>query len=292
MAVNQYFNKFNNSPEQNLVQDLVDESIKIHGIDCVYIPRTLVNVDEIFGEDRLPKFENGREIEMYVESYEGFEGEGEVMTQFGLDIRDEVTLTLSRRRFLNVFADKNYPYPREGDLIYLPLSNGLFEVNFVEREKNFFSFGKVFTFELRCSMFRYSGEDIDSGFDVIDGATTDAVSNLVSIVMGSTANGVQFTEGEIVHLISSAGVTGATLTAISWAGSTSGVLDANLVSGSISGVSTAVGESSGATYSIASIGFTSDFFAKDAMEENTEFMFEGSSILDFTDKDPFSEGDL
>ena len=110
---------------------------------------------------------------------------------------------------------------------------------------------------------------------------------------GVNRNGVQFTEGEIVHLISSAGVTGATLTAISWdTGSTKGVLEANLVAGSISGVSTAIGESSGATYSIASIGLTSDFFAKDAMEENTEFMFEGSSILDFTDKDPFSEGDL
>jgi len=292
MATNQYFNKFKNTPEQNLVQDLVDESIKIHGIDCVYIPRTLVNVDEIFGEDKLPKFENGREIEMYVENYEGFEGEGEVMTQFGLDIKDEITLTLSRRRFLNVFADKNYAYPREGDLIYFPLSNGLFEINFVEREKNFFSFGKVFTYELRCSMFRYSGEDMDTGFDVIDGATADAIDRLINIVMGATSSGGQFTEGETVHVLSSAGVTGATLTAISWAGSTTGVLEANLVAGSIEGVSSAIGESSGASYEIASIGYTADFFAKDGMEDNTELMFEGSSFLDFTDKDPFSEGDI
>ena len=165
---------------------MVDESIKIHGIDCVYIPRTLVNEDEIFGEDSLPKFENGREIEMYVENYDGFEGEGEVMTQFGLDIKDEITLTLSNEDFSNVFADKKYAYPREGDLIYFPLSNGLFEVNFVEREKNFFSFGKTFTYQVKCSMFRLLGEDIDSGFDVIDGATSMRLINLVNIVMGST----------------------------------------------------------------------------------------------------------
>ena len=122
MATNQYFNKFNNTAEQTLVQDLVDETIKIHGVDMVYVPRTLVNVDEIFGEDRQPKFENGRELEMYIDSYDGFEGEGEVMTSVGLAIKDEMTLTVSKRRFLDVFSDKNYPYPREGDLIFFPLS--------------------------------------------------------------------------------------------------------------------------------------------------------------------------
>ena len=149
MATNQYFNKFKNTAEQRLVQDLVDEAIKIHGVNMVYIPRTLVNKDEVFGEDRLPKFENGRELEMYVDSYEGYEGEGELMTQFGLEIRDEITLTVSRKRFLETFADKNYPYPREGDLIFFPLSEGLFEINFIEREQNFFNFGKIFSFQLK-----------------------------------------------------------------------------------------------------------------------------------------------
>ena len=129
MATNQYFNKFKNTAEQRLVQDLVDEAIKIHGVNMVYIPRTLVNKDEVFGEDRLPKFENGRELEMYVDSYEGYEGEGELMTQFGLEVRDEITLTVSRKRFLETFADKNYPYPREGDLVFFPLSEGLFEIS-------------------------------------------------------------------------------------------------------------------------------------------------------------------
>ena len=129
MPTNPYFNKTTVKSEQTLVQDLVDESIKIHGIDMVYLPRTLVNVDEIFGEDKLPKFEKGKFLEMYVEDFEGFEGEGETMTQFGLEIKDNLTLTVSRRRFLETFAAEDYPYPREGDLVFFPLNNSLFEID-------------------------------------------------------------------------------------------------------------------------------------------------------------------
>ena len=141
MATNQYFNKFSNSAEQRLVQDLVDEAIKINGVDMVYIPRSVMNEDEIFGEDRLPKFESGRQLEMYVESYDGYEGGGEQFTSIGLQIDDRMTVVVSRRRFLEVFADKNYSYPREGDLIYFPLNKDVFEINFVDREYNFFNFG-------------------------------------------------------------------------------------------------------------------------------------------------------
>ena len=290
MATNQYFNKFSNKAEQNLVEDLVVESIKIHGVDCGYIPRSLVNVDNIFGEDRQAKFENGREIEMYVNSYDGFEGEGEVMTQYGLEIRDEITLTISRRRFLDTFSDKGYPYPREGDLIYFPLSNGLFEVNFVEREKNFFNFGKIFTFEMKCSMFKYSGEDMDTGFDVVDGSTADVYTQLFEIVMGSTGSG-EFIEGENAHLLSSSAVTGGTMSLVLW-DTTSNVVEGSLLSGTIDAAASIVGVSSGASYAITSIGLTQDFFVKDPMENNTDFQLEGSSFIDFTDTDPFSEGDL
>ena len=181
----------------------------------VYIPRTLVNKDEVFGEDRLPKFENGRELEMYVDSYEGYEGEGELMTQFGLEIRDEITLTVSRKRFLETFADKNYPYPREGDLIFFPLSEGLFEINFIEREQNFFNFGKIFSFQLKCSLFRYSGSEFDTGFDQIDGVTSETVDQLYAAQMGSTGSG-NFTEGEIAYLYDTSGVTGAIFNDRDW----------------------------------------------------------------------------
>ena len=290
MATNQYFNKFKNTAEQRLVQDLVDEAIKIHGVNMVYIPRTLVNKDEVFGEDRLPKFENGRELEMYVDSYEGYEGEGELMTQFGLEIRDEITLTVSRKRFLETFADKNYPYPREGDLIFFPLSEGLFEINFIEREQNFFNFGKIFSFQLKCSLFRYSGSEFDTGFDQIDGVTSETVDQLYAAQMGSTGSG-NFTEGEIAYLYDTSGVTGATMNVIDWDSSTK-VAELQLVSGSVDNFRNLFGKSSGATYHIDSIGLTSDFFVKDVFNDNNTFGLESSTFMDFTDTDPFSEGDL
>jgi hypothetical protein len=288
MATNPYFNKFKSKPEQQLIDDLVTEAIKIHGIDTVYIPRTLVSEDEIFGEDRLPKFENGHELEMYVETYDGYEGEGEVMTQFGLDIKDEITLSVSRSRFLKEFAKENYKYPREGDLIYFPLTNGLFEINLVERDKDFYNFGKIFTYSLKCSLFKYSGEDLDTGFDIADGATSDVNLQLIEVVMGSGSG--EFIEGERVNVYAG-GVTGGTLSVVSWI-TESDTMQAGLVAGDITGVNAIVGQNSGASYAVSSIGFTQDFFVKSLFEDNTDFQLQGNSFIDFTDTDPFSEGDL
>jgi len=289
MATNQYFNKFKNTAEQRLVQDLVDEAIKIHGVNMVYIPRTLVNKDEVFGEDRLPKFENGRELEMYVDSYEGYEGEGELMTQFGLEVRDEITLTVSRKRFLETFADKNYPYPREGDLVFFPLSEGLFEINFIEREQNFFNFGKIFSFQLKCSLFRYSGSEFDTGFDQIDGVTSETVDQLYVAELGSGSG--TYTEGEIAYLYDTSGATGATMNVINYDSSLSQV-DLQLVEGSVDNPRNLFGNSSSATYDVNSIGLTTDFFVKDVFNDNNTFGLESSTFMDFTDTDPFSEGDL
>ena len=287
MPVNPYFNKFNNSSEQSLVDDIVTEVIKIHGMDVAYIPRAIVNKDDLFGEDRLAKFKDGFLIEAYLESYEGFEGEGEIMTQFGLHIKDQIELTISRSRFNNIFPE--YPYPREGDLIYLPLSDGLFEINFVEREKNFFHFGKIFSYNLKCSMFRYSGEDIETGFDAIDGATSD-VNNRLVVVTTSSGSG-EFIEGERGHLYTALGATGATIDIINWDTSTD-TANVMMIGGTFGNAASIIGVNSGATYTINTIGFTNDFFVQEEFEDNTNFMFEGNSILDFTDTDPFSEGDL
>jgi len=287
MPVNPYFNKFNNSPEQSLVDSIVTEVIKIHGMDVAYIPRAVVNKDDLFGEDRLARFKDGFLIEAYLDSYEGFEGEGEVMTQFGLDIKDEIELTVSRSRFNSIFPE--YPYPREGDLIYLPLSDGLFEINFVEREKNFFHFGKIFSYTLKCSMFKYSGEDITTGFGAIDGATSD-VNNRLIVVTTSSGSG-EFIEGERAHLYDALGSTGATLDVINWNTSTD-TAEVMMIGGTFGGAASIIGANSGATYSIDTIGFTNDFFVQEQFEDNTNFMLEGNSFIDFTDTDPFSEGDL
>ena len=292
MPVNPYFNKRSVSSEQNLVQDLVDEAIQIHGIDMVYIPRTLVNEDELFGEDRLPKFENGKSIEMYIENFEGFEGEGEVMTQFGLEIKDNLDLTVSRRRFLETFASENYAYPREGDLVYFPSNSALFEIDFVEREYNFFSFGKTFAYQLKCSAFKYSGGDFDTGFDVIDGVTSAAMDKLFTITTSSGTGG-EFIDGERANLYTDAAgsVTSATIDIIEWDASTD-VATARVVDGTTVGATAMVGQSSGASYGIATIGLTAEYFVADVFEDNTELNVEANSFLDFTNTDPFSEGEL
>ena len=289
MATNQYFNKFSNSAEQRLVQDLVDEAIKINGVDMVYIPRSVMNEDEIFGEDRLPKFESGRQLEMYVESYDGYEGGGEQFSSIGLQIDDRMTVVVSRRRFLEVFADKNYSYPREGDLIYFPLNKDVFEINFVDREYNFFNFGKSMGYKIECSLFKYTGGDFDTGFDAVDGVTSAAMSQLFAAQLG-TGTGT-FTEGEVSYLYTSTGTTGATMNVINW-NSSAEVATLQLVEGSISDAARLFGDSSGATFAITSIGVTNEFFANDPLQNNTDFGFGSSSFLDFTDSDPFSEGDL
>ena len=292
MATNQYFNKFAAKNEQTLVQDLVDETIKIHGVDMTYIPRTLQNEDEVLGDANLPLFEDAREIEMYVENFDGFEGEGEVMSQFGLQIKDELTVTVSSRRFGTVFSDKDYTSPREGDLIFFPLNNSLFEVNFVEREKNFFSFGKTFTFQMKCSFFKYTGEDFTTGFDEIDGVTSSAFDQLV--VVGATAGTGEFRDGERGHLYTNAAasVTGATIDIVEWNTNTDTATIRVLAGGTIGGATLMVGQSSGASFGIATIGTTQEYFAKDGLEENTEIDLEASTFLDFTENDPFSEGNF
>jgi hypothetical protein len=289
MATNQYFNKFSNSAEQRLVQDLVDEAIKINGVDMVYIPRSVMNEDEIFGEDRLPKFESGRQLEMYIENYDGYEGGGEEFSSIGLEINDRMTVVLSRRRFLEVFADKNYSYPREGDLIYFPLNKDVFEINFVDREYNFFNFGKSMGYKIECSLFKFTGGDFDTGFDAVDGVTSAAMDQLFVAVLG-TGTGT-FTEGELSYLYTSTGTTGATMNTINW-NATAKEATLQLVEGSINNADRLFGNSSGATYAVTSIGVTNEFFTKDPLQNNTDFGFGSSSFLDFTDTDPFSEGDL
>lgn len=179
-ATNLYFNNFSNIGEQNLIEDLIIESIKIYGIECYYMPRTLVAEDSIFGEDPLSTFQQAYNIEMYIKSVEGFEGEGDFLSKFNIEIRDEITFVVSRRRFSEeisleqstpVDADQGEGRPMEGDLIFFPLNGKIFEVKFVEHESVFYQLGELQTYELRCELFEYSHEDIEVGIDSIDAIT-------------------------------------------------------------------------------------------------------------------------
>ena len=168
MSTNLYVNNYENKPEQKLVNDLLEEVIKFHGIDVHWIPRTLVAEDSLYGEDPFSKFEVSYLMEMYIKNIEGFEGEGDFLSRFGLEIRDQLTLTLSQRRFTDVVGADGYPRPREGDLIFFPLNKKLFEIKFVEHEQPFYPMGTLPVYELRCELFVYSSQDIDTGIPEID----------------------------------------------------------------------------------------------------------------------------
>jgi hypothetical protein len=169
MATNPYINQ-NLRSEQNLAEDITIETIKAMGRDMIYIPRTLVNLDTIFGEDEISRFDNTFSIEMYIESVQGFEGAGDLISQMGLDIKDKVNLRVSRKRFTQEITNSipTITRPREGDLVYFPLSNTTFEINFVEHENPFYQLGNLYTYQLQCEVFTYSNEDFNTGNSVVD----------------------------------------------------------------------------------------------------------------------------
>jgi archaellum component FlaF (FlaF/FlaG flagellin family) len=158
--------------EQQLYDDIVIESLKIYGQDTYYLPRDLVTENRIFGEDVPSSFNSSYKLEMYIENVEGFDGEGDLFTRFGVEIRDEATFVVSRRRWDQTVrkfdVDINSVRPREGDLIYLPLSNSMFEINHVEHEQPFYQLANLPVYKLRATLFEYNDEDLDTGVAVID----------------------------------------------------------------------------------------------------------------------------
>jgi hypothetical protein len=158
--------------EQYLLEDLTIESIRIYGQDMYYIPRILVAKDNILGEDRLSQFRNAYPIEMYLESVSGFEGQGAFINKFGLMMEQSATLTVARRtweRFVGKHSDATLPNrPAEGDLLYFPLTNGLFEIKFVEHQDPFYQLGKLYVYRLEVELFQYASEVIDTGISSLD----------------------------------------------------------------------------------------------------------------------------
>lgn len=169
MATSVYFNNFEASMEQYLIEDLVIESIKIHGHDIYYITRTAGAVDDVLNEDDLSEYKRADFIDMYIKNFDGFEGEGDFLSKFGLEIRDEMTLTIARRTFeLDVAQYTQNDRPLEGDLIYFPLNKKMFEIKFVEHEPVFYQMGALQMYDLRCEMFEYSQETFSTGVAEID----------------------------------------------------------------------------------------------------------------------------
>lgn len=171
MATNIYFSQKVKS-EQNLFEDIVIESLKMYGQDVYYLPRDIVNKDPIFGDDIPSRFNSAYKIEMYIENVDGFDGEGDLMTKFGVELRDQATFIVARRRWDQTVKrydnDINSVRPREGDLIYLTLSNTLFEIMHVEHELPFYQLSNLPTYKLRCEKFEYNDEKLDTNIETID----------------------------------------------------------------------------------------------------------------------------
>tara|TARA_R100001460_G_scaffold36316_1_gene69681 strand:+ start:1561 stop:2421 length:861 start_codon:yes stop_codon:yes gene_type:complete len=219
MATNKYFNNFAYAREQDLVEDLTIESIKIYGHNVKYLPKTVSGIDHLFGEDKLLKYETAADVEMYIKNVEGFEGEGEFMSKFGVQLNDQLTLTVARKRFDQIRTEKlttevGYNYlqesantdspsrqfltgnnhtesivletgttgvnaysitanrPQEGDLVFFPLVNKIFEIKYVEHEDIFYQTGRLQSYDLRCELFKYSSEQIRTGNTEIDSTET------------------------------------------------------------------------------------------------------------------------
>lgn len=178
MATNVYFSQGKRS-EQRLYEDIIIESLKIYGQDVYYMPRDILNENKTFGQDIPSRFNSSYKIEMYIENVEGFDGEGDLFTKFGVEIRDQATFIVARKRWNDAVKryDNEIPItqvrPNEGDIIYLPLSNSMFQIMHVEHEQPFYQLRNLPTYKLRCELFEYTGEELDTGIDVIDNIEHD-----------------------------------------------------------------------------------------------------------------------
>ena len=175
MATNFYFQSGipgGRSSEQLLMEDIIIECLKIYGLDTYYIPRAAVNEDKILGEDVLNKYSSAYPLEMYMQNVTGFEGDGDLLTKFGVEIRDTATFIVSRRRWDEVIARSGDAVlttrPAEGDIIYFPLTKAFFEIKFVESTDPFFQVGKFYVYKLQCELMQYSSERFDTGVSEID----------------------------------------------------------------------------------------------------------------------------
>lgn len=205
MAKNFYFENYSNSMEQTLIEDLIIESIKIYGIEVYYIPRTLGARDELLNEDDLSTFNDAYLIEMYIKNVDGFEGEGDFLSKFGLQIRDSMTLTVAMRIFnAEVGKYTEEVRPNEGDVVYFPLNGKMFEVQHVEHEAIFYQMGSLQTYDLRMELFEYSGErfntgvvEIDTRYEEYDMTTNTAIANVETV--DAWADNAQFeAEGDAI----------------------------------------------------------------------------------------------
>lgn len=300
MTTNPYFNftPTNVTSEQLLVEDLCIEAMQIHGMDVYYLPRTSGGSEDLlYGEDTNKQYVSARQMEMYLENTQAMEGEGDFISKFGLDIRDESTFLVSRQRFKMTFPTMTRP--REGDLLYVPLVENFFEITHVEHENNqamFYTLGRgrggnVYVYSLHVRQFAFSDEYIFTGRPEVDNQIIDAYrgTNLI-LTVGGTGT-YDAANNEIVY--QGANVSTATAKALvrGW-DSTTRILD---VIRSVGTWSTAnvIGSLSGAQWALTTtdVDTNIDTAVEDLFDTKT-VQTEADSIIDFSESNPFSEGGL
>ena len=294
MATNIYFSQAVKS-EQLLYEDIVIESLKMYGQDVYYLPRELVNEDRIFNDDSVSKFSKNYKIEMYIENVEGFDGEGDLFTKFGVEIRDAATFIVSRRRWNQLVSYSNnevsFYRPREGDLIYLPMSKSIFQIMRVETESPFYQLSNLPVFKMRCELFEYNDEDFNTGIEAIDEVEEYGAYQYKLAVDSSEG----FSLGEYVRqaLDSDAGLyMGGNIVKIdnvnkilhiAHAGATDGTFREFMDSAEIRGLT------SGARSIVETI--TSDNKISNN-EQNIDFQSAGTDFLDFSETNPFGDPEV
>ena len=286
MSTNPYFNHHGtNTPEQRLVESLTIESIKTYGIDVYYLPRTLNDEDTLMGEDNTASYNSAHTIEMYIKSVDGFEGEGDFISKFGLQIKDQITFTVAIRRFreLGLTSDGRADMPHEGDLIYFPTTSALFQILFVEDEAIYYQTGALQSYDMLCEMFTYSDQNFSTGIETID-AIERAHAYSINFTL-NTGSG-NYTIGEQVYQGTSLADATVKGEVAEW-NATDKVLRLMNMTGNFSGTSNIIGDDSSASYSITS--FDAQVNAADTASEadNAEIEAAADAIIDFTEGNPF-----
>lgn len=296
MAKNPYF-KFGTNSEQNIVENLIIECLQIYGQELFYIPRTLVSKDEILGEDRLSEFKNAYPIEMYFENIDGFGGNGAFMSKFGLMIEQSATLVVARKRWQQTVAQYGQTIlpnrPAEGDLLYFPLTGGLFEIKFVQHQNPFYQIGKLYTYKLDVELFQYASERIDTGYNVIDDfeslKTFDIDPSVTKFGMIDSIQMTNMGENYTTATVTITSTTGKNATAIAVIsnGSISAINVTNPGTGYKDATVVIAGDGTNAT---ASATLINDIDKVESYGDNNSFKREAESFV-FNDRNPFGEVD-
>ena len=287
MATNHYFNHHGtDTPEQRLIENLTIESIKTFGIDVYYLPRTLNDEDKLMGEDNTASYNSAHTIEMYIKTVEGFEGQGDFISKFGLQINDQITFTVAKRRFreLGMTSDGRADMPHEGDLIFFPTTSALFQILFVEDEAIFYQTGKLQSYDMLCEMFTYSDQSFNTGIETIDEIERQH-SYSIDFTM-NTGSG-NYTIGEQVYQGTSLAAATVKGEVARW-NAADKVLTLMNMTGNFSGTVNIIGDSSDASYSITSFDAqTSAANTAATSSTNAEIEAAADAIIDFTEGNPF-----